>query len=67
MFVWQDTGSLLQRTWSYVNYKFTLGNLQVSLTSLLIGVALLILTLVISRTISSLLDRRLEKQKHIDP
>jgi small-conductance mechanosensitive channel len=67
MFVWQDTGSLLQRTWSYVNYKFTLGNLQVSLTSLLIGLALLILTLVISRTISSLLDRRLEKQKHIDP
>jgi len=67
MFVWQDTGSLLQRTWSYVNYKFTLGNLQVSLTSLLIGLALLILTLVISRTISSLLDRRLERQKHIDP
>jgi len=67
MFVWQDSGSLLQRTWSYVNYKFTFGNLQVSLTSLLIGVALLILTLVISRTISSLLDRRLAKQKHIDP
>jgi len=67
LFAWQDTGSLLQRTLSYVNYKFTLGNLQVSLTSLLIGVALLILTLVISRTISSLLDRRLEKQKHIDP
>ncbi len=64
---WQDSGSVLRRTWFYINYKFTLGNLQVSLTGLLIGLALLILTLVFSRGVSSLIDRRLEKRKHIDP
>lgn len=59
--------NVFQRTWSYINYKFTFGNIQVSLTSLLIGVGLLVLTIIISRSVSSLLERRLAKRKHIDP
>lgn len=63
----QEGWNVFQRIWSYINHKFTFGNLQVSLTSLLIGVTVLILTIALSRTASSLLDRRLEKRKHIDP
>ncbi len=63
----QEEAGLFRRIWSVVNKKFTFGNIQVSLTSLLIGVGLFFLTIVISRTASSLLDRRLEKRKHIDP
>ncbi len=58
---------MFRSIWSYVNYKFTFGNIQVSLTSLLIGFGLLVLTIIISRSVSSLLDRRLAKRKHIDP
>ena len=63
----QEEVSLIRRVWSVVNQKFSFGNIQVSLTSLLIGFGLLVLTIVISRSVSSLLDHRLAKRKHIDP
>ena len=65
--LWQDGFSIIRRFWSYANYKFTLGNIQVSLTSLLLGVIVIILTVVFSRTVASLLDRRIAKRTHIDP
>lgn len=65
--LFQDNWNVFRSIWSYVNYKFTFGNIQVSLTSLLIGFGLLVLTIIISRSVSSLLDRRLAKRKHIDP
>ena len=59
---------MFHRVWDdWINHKFTLGNVQVSLTSVAIGIGILILTIAISRTVSSMLDRRLEKRKHIDP
>ena len=65
---WQNAWNTIQHVWSsYVNRKFTFGNLQVSLTSLLIGIGVFVLTLTISRTVSAFLERRLEKRKHIDP
>jgi small-conductance mechanosensitive channel len=65
---WQNAWNAIQHFWSsYVNRKFTFGNLQVSLTSLLIGIGVFVLTLTISRTVSAFLERRLEKRKHIDP
>ena len=57
----------VKRGWSYINYKFSFGNIQVSLTSLLIGAFILFVALFLSRTLSTLLDKRLEKRKHIDP
>lgn len=62
----QDGSSVLERVWSYLNHKFTFGNIQVSLTSLVIGILVFVLTVVLSRTASSLLDRRLSKRAHID-
>jgi potassium-dependent mechanosensitive channel len=64
---WQDGLSIFERVWSYLNHKFTFGNIQVSLTSLVIGILVFGLTVFLSRTVSTLLDRRLAKRGHIDP
>jgi potassium efflux system protein len=65
---WQAEPAIFQRIWSsYLNRKFTFGNIQVSLTSLVIGIIIFALTVFLSRTVSSVLDRRLERRGHIDP
>lgn len=64
---WQDGFSVFRRIWSYANRPFTLGNIRVSLTSLLLGIIVIVLTVVFSRTVTSLLDRRIAKRTHIDP
>jgi small-conductance mechanosensitive channel len=63
----QDGGNPLERVWSYVNHKFTIGNITISLTSLAIGIAIFLLALLVSRTLQSFLQRRLQKRGHIDP
>jgi small-conductance mechanosensitive channel len=47
--------------------EYTFGKLTVSLFGLIIGVALLIISVVLSRSISSLLQRRIATRRHIDP
>jgi len=64
---WQDTSGVVRRVWEYINHKFSFGNIQISLSSLVIGVIVLILTLTVGRSASTLLDRRLAKRSHIDP
>lgn len=66
-FVWQDSLELLKRVWSYINRTFSFGNMSVSLSSLVIGIVVLLLTLSISRAASGLLDRRLANRPNIDP
>lgn len=63
----QDGQNVLERIWSYINHKFTIGNFSVSVTSLVIGVAIFFLTLLISRGIQSFLHRRMERRGNIDP
>jgi potassium-dependent mechanosensitive channel len=63
----QDDRNLLARMWSYINHRFTIGNITISLTSLAIGIAIFLLALLISRTLQSFLQRRLQRRGHIDP
>lgn len=64
---WQDHGlNVLERIWSYVNHKFTIGNISVSLSSLVLGVLIFLLALVVSRTLQSYLQRRMEQHGKID-
>lgn len=57
----------LRRIWSYINYRFTFGNFDMSLSSVVVGAVILFVTLFLARSVSSLLDRRLAKRTHIDP
>ena len=64
---WETGLELLKRVWFYINQTFSLGNINVSLTSLVIGIIVLVLTLFISRTASGFLDHRMAKRANIDP
>lgn len=63
---WQEGLELLKRVWSYINWTFSFGKINLSLSSLVIGILVIVLTLSISRTASGLLDRRMAKRKNID-
>jgi potassium-dependent mechanosensitive channel len=63
----QDNWNVVRRVWSWITYQFTFGRISVSLSSLVIGLVVLILTFTVARTATALLDRRLAKRQHIDP
>jgi potassium-dependent mechanosensitive channel len=63
----QDWTNSLKWLWSYINHKFTVGNFEVSLTSVLIGVSALLVAIIISRSVRAFLSRRMEGRKRIDP
>jgi small-conductance mechanosensitive channel len=53
--------------WSYVNQRYEVGNFKVSLSSVVIGIAIFLVALSLSRLISAFLQRRIAKRAHIDP
>jgi potassium efflux system protein len=67
--LWQQDNpvTVLERIWNYINHKFTIGNISVSATSLVIGVAIFLVALVVSHVLQSYLQRRLEQRGNIDP
>ena len=67
LLLWQDVPGVLRRVWQYVNHDFALGNIHVSLTSLVTGLCVLLVTVFVSRTVTTLLDRRMSKRAHVDP
>lgn len=56
-----------RRVWDMVNYKFTVGNIAVSLSSLLLGVLVLIVTVFVARFVSALIQRRFALRTPLDP
>ena len=63
----QEYQSVPERIWSYINHKFTIGNISVSLSSLVLGVLIFLLALIVSRALQSYLQRRMEQRGNIDP
>ena len=67
------TGLLLQdwamvgRIWSYLTRQFTFGRITVSVSSVIVGTLVLLVTIFIARWASVLLERRLANRRHIDP
>jgi small-conductance mechanosensitive channel len=62
----QDGQNYLKWMWSYINHKFTIGNFEISLSSLVIGIGALLVAMIISRSVRSFLRRRMEGRKRID-
>lgn len=62
----QSGSGALRRVWFYLNYPVTIGNFAVSATNLMLGLGALILTLIVARRFSALLERRIEKQTQLD-
>ncbi len=63
----QNGENVLQRVWRYINHKFTIGNFEISLASVVIGVAVFIVAVIISRSIRSFMERRMAARANLDP
>ena len=57
----------LNRLWFYLNHKVTIGNIEVSVTSFITGILVLVLSLLVGRAVTTLLEHRISKRHYIDP
>lgn len=67
LLLWQQPAGLLARIWAYLRQEFTFGQIRVSISSLIIGLVVVVLTIAISRSASTLIERRMANRRHIDP
>jgi small-conductance mechanosensitive channel len=67
LLLWENGVELFKRVWAFINQTFSFGNINVSLSRLVIGILVLVLTLSIARTASTLFDRRMAHRTNIDP
>jgi small-conductance mechanosensitive channel len=63
---WIQAGTL-QRAWQLINRKFEFGSMQVSISGLLLGIVVLIITILVARAISALIQRRFATRTPLDP
>ena len=61
---WRDS---LNRVWHYLDDKHSIGNITVSVTTLFEGFLILSIAVLLSRTLSALLQRRIAKRAYLDP
>jgi len=59
--------AFLARIWAYLTRQFTFGRITVSVSSVILGVLVVLLTILISRWSTVLIERRLANRRHIDP
>jgi len=65
-FLLQDA-AIIARVWAYLTRQFTFGRIQFSVSSVIIGAVVVLLTIFIARWSSLLIERRLANRRHIDP
>ncbi len=63
----QESVGIIARIWSYLTQQFTFGRITVSASSLFVGVVVAVVTLLVARWSSGLIERRMANRRHIDP
>ena len=63
----QGGESVFRRIWNYVNQPFTIGNFEIRLANVVIGVAIFAAAIIISRSVRSLMQRRMAARVNLDP
>ena len=58
---------VISKVWYYLNYPYTIGNLKGSVTSLIGGAVIFAVALLLSRTLSKILQKRIAKRAFLDP
>src|ERR1700720_753555 len=61
---WRELGA---RVWHYLDDPHKIGNLYVSVTTIIEGVLIFALAILLSRTLSALLEKRIAKRAYLDP
>ncbi len=67
LFFLADEIAILGRIWGYLTQEFTFGRITVSVSSVIVGFLVFVITIFVSRWASMLIDRRLVRRRHIDP
>lgn len=65
-FLLQDWTTLIARVWSYLTRQFTFGQITISASGLIVGVSVVILSILVARWSSTLLEHRIANRRHID-
>ena len=65
--LWREWNEILPEVWDFINKRFTLGRITVSISGFVIGVLVFILTLALARYSSNFVEKRLKLRSHIDP
>ena len=63
----EDYLDIIARIWSYLTKQFTFGRITVSVSSVIVGALVFTVALFIARWSSVLIERRLQRRRHIDP
>lgn len=61
---WSD---VISKVWYYLSHPYKIGNLEGSVTSLIGGAVIFAVALLLSRTLSTILQRRIAKRAFLDP
>jgi potassium-dependent mechanosensitive channel len=64
--IFQDSAGIIARIWTYLTQQFTFGRITVSASSLFVGVVVVVVTLLVARWSSALIERRMAYRRHID-
>jgi potassium-dependent mechanosensitive channel len=67
LLVLQDAFNIIDHVWSYLTRQFTFGRITVSVSSVIVGALVIIVTLFVARWSSILIERRIASRRHIDP
>ena len=60
--------SFLRRIWEdYINHEFKIGNFEISLASIVIGITVLVAAIIVSRSVRAFMNRRMARHKRLDP
>jgi small-conductance mechanosensitive channel len=65
--LFQDGLSAISRVWHYLNQYYEIGSVKISVTSVVEGVLVLVVTIFLSRVLTRLLQRRIAKRAYLDP
>ena len=63
----EDGPSFVGRIWHYLNQPYQIGSIRISVTALIEGILILAIVVLFSRTVSRVLQRRIERKAYLDP
>lgn len=66
-FLFQDGLNAINRVWQYLNHIYEIGSVKISVTSVAEGLLVLVATVILSRVLTRLLQRRIAKRAYLDP
>jgi len=63
----QDWTGIIARIWSYLTRQFTFGQITISASGVIVGLVAIIVSVLIARWSSTLIEHRIAHRRHIDP